>query len=220
MSQIFYNGTVLAPGGITGEPFDLHLPQKVITEVANFFRSAANSFFPRGNLSSEFAFKVHRQFGDIKSADVFVATHANSLAGQGNIVWLVGDPVPGTQQLNLQNATFDGAVFTPQGVDVVVEYKFSGGAWDTEDIAIPDSSDIVKHFSYSLTIGQTSQAVVFGTPFGTSPTAVTAHIASPSGGYGITCWPDWSTLTASGVTFQFGASIPATGYTLEGDAVL
>jgi hypothetical protein len=98
-------------------------------------------------------------------------------------------------------------------------YAFKGGAWDTEDIAIPDEEDTVKHFSIALTQGQTSAAVAWQTPFGVAPTSVTAHIAMPSGGYIIECAPDWSTLTVSGVTFQFSASIPGAGYTLEGDAV-
>ena len=217
--QIFYNGLVLAPGGLAGEPYDFRMPQSYVAEAANLFRAPAQTWFPRANVTTDLGFRVRRQFQSVRDAQVFCATHANSLAPQGIITMLAGDAGTGTQQVNLRGATLVQVDPVLDGVEVDVSYRFHGGNWDIEDVSIPDEGEAVKHFSIALTAGDVSKVVTFQTPFGTAPTSVTAQIAMPSGGYVIICVPDWSTLTAAGVTFLFGAAIPGDGYTLEGEAL-
>jgi hypothetical protein len=114
----------------------------------------------------------------------------------------------------------EGIELEPLGRSVRITYHFKGGLFTTEDIPLPDPSINVKRFNLSLNEAAEYADVVFNTPFGSAPAAVTAEIAAPTDGFGIDCWPDLSTLTAAGVRFIFGAAIPAAGYHLMGEAVL
>lgn len=64
-----------------------------------------------------------------------------------------------------------------------------------------------------LALNDASKAVVFPTAFAAAP-AVVANLISPDGLGVIDVSPDDTTLTAAGVTFVFGALIPAAGWKL------
>jgi len=219
--QLIYNGTILAPGGVIGEPFGIQISQRLLVDAAFFFRATIQSFFARGNLSTDFGFRVKRQFQDILAAQIFCTTHANALPGQGTIIMIAGDSSTGTQQINLQGATLDQVALVPNGVEVEAAYSFHGGNWDTQDLPVPDGTDVMKRSNILLNIGDTFTAWVFDQPFGTPPAVIQATVAAPSGGAGITATPDLSTMTAAGVTIRYnGVAIPDAGYRLMALAIL
>ena len=71
----------------------------------------------------------------------------------------------------------------------------------------------------ALTLNDVSKAIVFNLAFTAAP-AVQCKIILPDNTQpGIDCWPDYSTLTATGVTILFEAAIPASGFKLSWQAV-
>lgn len=71
----------------------------------------------------------------------------------------------------------------------------------------------------ALAAADMSKAITFGAAFAAAP-AVQGQIILPNGSSsGVECWPDYSTLTAAGVTFRFGSEVPASGYYLTWTAV-
>jgi hypothetical protein len=218
--KVYYNGVTLCPGGLAGEVFGWRQTQRFVVDPATYFRATAMTFFGRGNVSTDLEFSVRRQFNSTKDAQAYALLHAATLAKKATLMVVAGDGTD-TQQLNLQNAVLGPIVMNPAGVETEATYSFQGGVFDSSDIPIPGvGQDYVKRFSSLLTIGTDYIDVVFDTPFGAAPTAVVGNIAMPAGGFSIASSPDLSTLTAAGVRFIFGASIPAAGYYLMGAAFL
>ena len=125
---ITYGGVTIAPGGLAGEPAEFKLDQKSITEQAEFFRAAAMTWYNRGNVASTLGFSVARQFNTLKDAWVFLTTHINSLAGQGDLVLTCGEGGV-THNVTLAGAILTGAGFVGMGVSVTVTYSFQGGVF-------------------------------------------------------------------------------------------
>ena len=218
--QIYYNGVVLCPGGLSGEVFDWIQAQKLIIDPATLFRASAMTYYSRANLSTDLSFRVRRQFNTRKDAEVYAMMHASTLANKATLMVIAGDGT-NTQQLNLVDAVLTSVTVKAEGVEAEAAYSFQAGSFSASDIPIPGpNQDYVKRFALALTIGTDYADVTFDTPFGVAPTAVVGNIAMPLGGYQITCTPDFSTLTASGVRFYFGATIPAANYKLLGAAFL
>ena len=218
--QISYNGVVLCPGGISGEVFGWTQAQKLIIDPAELFRATEMTYYSRGNLSTDLSFSVRRQFSSRRDAEVYAMLHAATLANKATLMVIAGDGGD-TQQLNLQNAVLTQVTVKAEGVESEASYQFQAGSFDTTDIPVPSTGqDYVKRFAKALTIGTDYADVTFDTPFGVTPTAVIGNIAMPLGGFSIPCTPDLSTLTASGVRFYFGATIPAADYSLMGAAFL
>jgi hypothetical protein len=121
-----YAGTVIAPGGLLGEPGNLRINGKPINEAAQFFRAAAMTWFTRANYATEISFSVTRNFGDLASAGVFACTHGGSLAGQGDLVLTLGDSGD-TATETISAAVLQSVQVVMTGVAVTVTYTFSGG---------------------------------------------------------------------------------------------
>jgi hypothetical protein len=123
---ITYGGVILAPGGLAGEPGAFRLNQRTITDPATFFRAAAMAWFNRGNASVDLGFQVTRQFNSLKDAWVFLTLHANSLAGQDDLVLTCGEGVD-VHEITLPDAVLASVSPVPIGVSVTVGYSFQGG---------------------------------------------------------------------------------------------
>jgi hypothetical protein len=128
---VTYGGVTLAPGGLAGEPGRFRINQTEITEPANFFRAAAQTWFARGNSSCELGFEVPRQFNTLAAAWLFIATHSAALAGQADLVMTAGDAGSGTQTITLPAAVLSLVSPQPEGVSVIVSYVFRGGQFST-----------------------------------------------------------------------------------------
>jgi hypothetical protein len=63
----------------------------------------------------------------------------------------------------------------------------------------------------NLTGGSESKAIVFSPAFDVPPTSVEVHLMIPSGGSIFLVAPDHSTITETGFTAVFGASVPGSG---------
>lgn len=95
------------------------------------------------------------------------------------------------------------------------------GAWNTTYVTVNGQLDSTTRqvFTVSLSTNDDHKDVTFTVPFSGSP-KVHPWITIPSGGSIIECAVDNSTITSSGCTVQFGATIPASGYILNIDADL
>ena len=71
----------------------------------------------------------------------------------------------------------------------------------------------------ALSTNDVSKAVTFGVGFTSAPSPTGQILLPDNTQSGIDCWPDESTRTALGVTFLFGAAIPASGFKLAWNAV-
>jgi hypothetical protein len=194
-----------------------------VNEEAGFFRAAAESYFARGNRSTDFSFDVVRSFNTSVECEVFILTHLSDLSIQADLLCScsgVGDA--SAQDCVLSDAVLEAVQFRDnRGLSVIVQYKFRGGLFVNEDVPDPpDGEDKVKAATVSLAADDESKAVAFTIPFGSTPSGLSATILSPSGGYVISAVIDQSTVTASGFTARFGAAIPASGYFLSWIAVL
>jgi hypothetical protein len=217
--KALYNNVWIAAGGLLGEPEGFTLEQVPITEAAQFFRAPAMTFFGRGNVRTTVRFRVTASFSTVREAQVYALTLRNTLPNQATLSLVCGDGGD-TQQVNLQDAVLSPIEPRLTGVAVTTAYEFNGGLFDTEDIPLPDPTVTVKKFTVSLTQGTNSVAVTFDSPFGSTPSVVTCSIIAPDGGYVIACAPDQATISATGFTALFGASIPGSGYYLSGEALL
>ena len=217
--KILYNNVWLAAGGLQGEPDGFTIDFVPITEEAHFFRAPASTWFGRGNVKTAVRFRVSIGFGTLKDAQVFALTMRNTLSNQATLSMICGSGTD-TQKINLQNAVLSPIAPQLTGVLVTIAYEFNGGLFDTEDIPIPDPTVTVKKFNISLSVADEYKDVTFDSPFGSTPTVVNCSIVSPDDGYVIACGPDKATITASGFRALFGAAIPATGYYLNGEALL
>ena len=71
----------------------------------------------------------------------------------------------------------------------------------------------------ALSLNDTSKAIVFNLAFTSAP-AVQCRILLPDNTQpGVDAWPDYSTLTAAGVTILFGNAIPGAGWKLSWSAI-
>lgn len=76
------------------------------------------------------------------------------------------------------------------------------------------ASSSVQSGVEALALNDASKAVVFPVAFASAPSVVAMIIAPDNTGFVVSLVADESTRTVAGVTFLFGASIPAAGYKL------
>ena len=124
--QVSFAGTILAAGGLLGEPGNLRIDGKLYTEAAAFFRAAAMTWFSRANYSTELSFSVTRNFSSLADAGVFACTHPSALAGRGDIVLTLG-AAGDTATETLPLAVLANVHVSMQGVAITVQYTFNGG---------------------------------------------------------------------------------------------
>ena len=214
--KVQFGTTWLASGGLEGAR-DFKIDGYQVNEVTDLFRSPQAAQFPRYNRSANVTFSVTKLFN---SESDLLAFLVNALAALSSSATLAVYDETGASAAYMSGALVESV--RPQaaiGASVTIDYAFTGGLFTSQQVTVPNESDIVKRDSLALTAGDTSKAVTFSVAFGQPPGAVTVSIAQPAGGYCICATVDKSTVSAAGFTADFGAAIPASGYYLNWEAV-
>ena len=214
--KVQYGTTWLASGGMEGAR-DFKIDGFQVNEVADIFRASNAVQFPRYTRSANVTFSVTKLFNSESDLLAFLST---CLAGLASSAVLSIFDETGVSAAYMAGALVESV--RPQaavGVSLVVDYAFTGGLFTSQQVTVPNESDLVKRDSLALTAGDTSKAVTFTVAFGQPPGAVTVSIAQPAGGYVICSTVDKSTVSAAGFTADCGAAIPAAGYYLNWEAV-
>lgn len=208
--QITIETTLLADADLAlgyAGPLALILNGTQLYDEADFFRAAAPTFFPRGNIQTRLQFQVTRIFATLRQAQAFALQHWGSIPRSGLVTVTAGDG-SSSQTLYLRNAIVDSAqVLSVRGVAVAVQYIIRGGLWES-DIPVdeipgpPDPGEsfaVIRRAEVAITAGATSVAVVFSSPLAATPIVV-ATVSRPAGGDAI--WPiiDQDTVTVDGFT--------------------
>jgi hypothetical protein len=216
--DIYYGNTQLASSGVEG-PSGLRINGQQVVDEAGLFRASAQTFYGRGNKSTRVQFSRWRMFESVKAAEVHCARIVAELPVQADLLLVAGET--GDQQdLRLPNAVFVSCDPQQKGKSVLTTFEFVGGIFLSEDVTIPDESDLVKAGTVDLTAAEESKAITFAVPFGATPSGVTATLLAPNLGAGFDVWIDHSTVSATGFTAIFADPVPGAGYKLSWIAVL
>lgn len=216
--QIYYGNTQLAGSGIDG-PSGLRINGQQVNDEAALFRASAVTYYPRRLKSTRVQFTRRWTFGSLRAAEQHCARHHAELSVQADLLLVAG--ITGDEQdLVLADAVFVDCTHEQLGTTVVTTYQFAGGLFTTEDVEIPNESELVKAGTETLAASDTSKAIAFSTPFGATPSGLHVTLIAPNGETGFEVWIDDSTISASGFTAIFGTAVPGAGYKLSWIAVL
>ena len=197
-------------------PVGLAINGQQANDPAGFIAADAETYFPRTR-STAVAFRVNRFLGTYAAAQRAASLLFAQLPKQGDLQ-LFDDAGNGLSKLP------DAVVASVNAVQIDssfgLEFQFLGGVFETEDVDIPDESDLVKAGTVNLSEGDESKAIAFDTPFASTPRGVTASLLRPSGGGSFTVDVDDSTLDETGFTVRFGAAVPGPNYKVSYIAVL
>lgn len=215
MAIIYSNTTLcshsLAVGRIGPSAFAVNGRQ--VNDVVAYLRAAAVTVFPRGGRAHEVSFRVHGVFSTIAAAQQYAALHFGQLPPQGDLIETDDADNP---LWSLPDACIAGLRTGRDGLGVYLEYAFTGGAFESEDITLPDGdSDLVKAKIVALVAGEVSKAVAYDAPFATPPRFVQGQISAPDGGVAFFAFPRESTRTAEGITFDLTQAVPDDGRTYK-----
>lgn len=216
--EIYYGNTQLASSGVDG-PSGLRINGQQVVDEVGLFRASAQTFYGRGNKSTRVAFSRWWYFGSIKAAEVHCARHHAELSVQADLILVAGE-TGDQQELVLADAVFVNCSHEQRGRSVLTTYEFAGGVFASEDVELPDESELVKAGTIDLSANDETKAVAFDVAFGGVPRGVTVTVLAPNGEPGFAAWVDHSTLTANGFTAKLGAAVPGAGYKLSWIAVL
>jgi hypothetical protein len=226
---ILFETTYLATGQIQS-PDDISLNGEQIVDEAEFFRAAAMTFFPRGNVKVEFDFTVHYSFASTVLAEVFLLTLPSQVpmtnADNGVLQCVCGEATPATSQtVYMSGAVLRSARVVRQvGTSIDVRYSFVGPGF-TSSVpgsglpTYPNPNEIVQVYrrgKIAIPNGATSVAVVFSSQLPGLPGADPyCWISGPSGSAFFECWTDTDTVTTLGFTAALGAAAPNGNYFLN-----
>lgn len=218
--RIYFANTLLCSADLAGGrvgPVGLTINGQQVNDAAGFFRADAETYYPRTR-STEVAFRVGRMYSTYEAAQLGASLHFAQLPKQGDLQFFND---AGTGISKLPSAVVGGVrAVEIRGVGFGLEYQFLGGVLTTEDIEIPDESDLVKAGTVDLAEADESEDIAFDEDFGSVPRGVTVTLLAPNGEPGFPVWVDFSTLTVSGFTVRCGAAVPGSGYKLSWIAVL
>lgn len=200
--------------------FDATCNGQPITDVVAYFRAAQSTVFGRADGPEEFTQRVWRFFNTEAAAITFFASHRKSLPLQADLV--IVDQAE-TIAFRLADAVRTVQMVQRKGIAVLVDYKFTGSVFESEDVPETDLSeidDIVKSGLVTLVAGAESGSVAFLTSFGSIPKVV-LQVCPPTGGTMFNAAPPYDAITVDGFDYILGFPVPATGtYKLAWTATL
>lgn len=212
MAIIYSNTTLcshsLAVGRIGPSAFTVNGRQ--VNDVVAYLRAPAVTVFPRGGRSHEVSFRVYGSFSTIIAAQQYAALHFGQLPPQGDLIETDDADNP---LWTLPDACIAGLRTGRNGLGVYLEYAFTGGAFESEDINLPDGeSDLVKAKRVALTSGEIQKAFTWDSPFATTPRGVFPGLIIPDDGGSFGIVIPKTSLTAEGGIMKFDAAVPGDGY--------
>ena len=200
-------------------PLGMSFNGSPIVDVADFFRAALTTVYGRGDGPEEFSFGVWARFSTEAQALNFSMLHRTVIPVQADLTVM---DTARTVALVMANAVRRITIAQVVGVAVFVQYTFIGAGFTSEDIPedLEEDTDRMKVGSEALSADDETKAVLFASPFASTPRSVQPVVSAPSGGMKITCDLDESLYTAAGFTVRFSYPIPGAGYKLRWTAIL
>lgn len=208
--RLYFSNTLLCSSSLAGGrvgPSGLQVNGRQANDPYVLALAETGSLSP-GERFRELAFRVATEFGTLEAAEIFAALHFEQLPKQAALTRTTDADAPLWQ---LPDAVLDSVSALQVGQSIFLEYRFTGGAFESEDISLPDESDLVKPKVITLSAGEVSKAVTYDSPFATPPRFVQAQLSVPDGGRVFGVVVRESTRSAEGVTFDFDAAVPAAG---------
>lgn len=219
--RIYYSSSLLASGNpIHGRvgPVGIAINNQQVNDPAQIFRAEAEAYYGRAR-SNDLSFGVDCDLSTWEAAVQYAALLFATLPKNGDILFTndAGSPLFAIEAAAIQSvqaANLRGSV-------IGLQFRFLGGTATSEDLpAIPEEGDAVKTKVVDLSAAETSKAVVYDSPFASTPKFVQATVSAPDGGTAIFAIPRESTRSASGITFDLTDAIPGAGYKLLVHAAL
>jgi hypothetical protein len=210
--RILYSTTVIADdnlavgrvaSGLTwnGEP---------LIDVVNFFRDTLATVIGRGDGAQTLAFELWYQCASEAEAVTFFVKHRDTLPLQADL--LLTDAAA-TYALRMASAVRSVQMVRRIGLAVLLQYKFTGRQFLSEDVpdTDPEDEDLTKYGTATPAEGDESIVVAFATDFGAPPRFFDLKLVAPGGQPPIII-SGYSVPTASGFTVYLAAALPAGGY--------
>lgn len=191
-------------------PFGYSWNGEPIIDVVNFFRDTLAIVFARGDGPSVFGFNVQCSFSSRAELLLFCCTHRASLPIQADLQ-LVDETAPFAARM--ADAVRSVQIGNVVGLSCIVQYKFTGRQFLSEDVPDedPEDVDLKKYGNAAPAEGDESIAIVFPTPFGGTPRYVDLYLVAP-GGEDFVMVAARGGISATGFTAYFAAALPADGY--------
>lgn len=182
------------------------------------FQAANSVVYERGAEPRIYTVTIRRFFATEGAALAFLLTHPDTLPRQGDLT--IVDDVAAVA-ITMADAVAAVRMVEHVGTMVLAQYTFTGAKFESDDVPeAPTDTDTVKAQVVDLDADDVAKAVVFASPFASPPRFVRGEISVPDGGVAFHAVPRESTRLAAGVTFDFTAAVPASGYKLLVFAVL
>lgn len=226
--QILFQTSYLASGQIQSAD-QITLDGEQLVDEAEFFRAVTKTFFPRGNLSIDFAFTVHYSFTTAVAAEVFLLTLPGQLpmtnTDNGVLQCLCGAETPATSQIvYMAGAVLRRVQFKQIGTSIDVRYFFLGPGFTSSVPSqglptFPNANEVTPVFrrgQIQIPNGNTSVAVVYSSQLPGLPGAdPECWVTGPTGSFIIEAMCLHDTSTTLGFTAQLGAAAPNGSYWLN-----
>lgn len=219
MNKVVYGSVVLAAGGLES-PSGFSLNGQQVNDVFEFARAASVTLVPRGNRATTIGFSVDRNFNTERAASRFKHAHFADLAEQAALNLYLGTDAAG-EWVRYDDAVLDAIALNQRGVCVTVSYQFrcAAPAFEASAPTTTEPDDVMKSTETSIASGADEVAVVFATPFSTTPKITGLFVSVPDGGVAITVTLKRSSVSTTGFTAYLSAPVPASGYYLGWSAL-
>ncbi len=211
--RILYSTTVIADDNLAvgRVASGLTWNSEPVVDAFNFFRDALATVYGRGDGPMVLAFEAWHSFESEAAAMLFCATWREQLPLQADL--LLTD-ASATYAIRMASAVRSVQIARRIGLAVLVQYKFQGRQFLSEDVpdTDPEDDDVTKKGTASPAQNDESVVIEFSTPFGGTPTWFDLKLVAPGGSPAIAV-VGYSAVSAAGFTAILAAALPADGYT-------
>lgn len=216
MSSLIYSNTWLCSAALAlGRvgPSGLAINGSQVNDVVTYLKATSVTVFPRGGRANSLSFLVQAAFATLSAADQYAALHFGQLPQQGDLICTDEADNP---LWSLPDACIVAVRARLVGVTIYLEYSFTGGAFESEDIILPDGdSDLVKAQRIALTNGDVEKVFAWDAAFAAAPRGLHPTLIIPTGGAAFGIVVDKDTITAAGGLLKFDAAVPGDGYEIS-----
>jgi hypothetical protein len=200
-------------------PFDMAFNGQPVLQVEQLLRADSALVIGRGDGPVEFSFSVQALFASAAKAVQFCALHRETIPLQTDLH--VDDEDAGIYLL-LADAVREIRFGQVRGSSVLVNYKFTGARFTSEDVPedLEEDTSRMKVGVTALIEGDTEKVVTFDNPFASAPRFIGVTLRTPSGGDSFRIDTPKDDISAGGFKAKLGAAVPGSGYEFSWTAIL
>lgn len=215
---VLFETTWLAPGQAQSA-CNVRVNGRQIVDDAAFFRAATQTYFPRGNLQLEFSFETNWIFNTTALSEAFVMQHLSQLpmTNQDNGVLQVtcGEETTPSTIYSSSAVLASAEIVEYIGLSVKVRYTLLCQPF-TSSVpanipAYPNPNELVlvyRRGSILIPALSTTLAILFSSPFNTTPGSVLVGVSGPTGSSVFDAWAEQDTINVNGFTAVFNVAAP------------